>query len=115
MHDQLATGQKLRVLTIVDIFSRFSPALDARFSDRAEDVVRTLEETCMATGKPTTICIDQGSEFISRDLSLWAYGNEVTLDFSRPGKPAVASHDATPGLLFTWLTPLYVASGIDIW
>uniref|UniRef100_UPI002492A95A integrase core domain-containing protein n=1 Tax=Roseibium album TaxID=311410 RepID=UPI002492A95A len=28
-----------------------------------------------------------GSEFISRDLDLWAYANEVTLDFSRPGKP----------------------------
>lgn len=28
-----------------------------------------------------------GSEFISRDLDLWAYANGVTLDFSRPGKP----------------------------
>jgi putative transposase len=28
-----------------------------------------------------------GSEFISRDLNLWAYANDVTLDFSRPGKP----------------------------
>ncbi len=31
--------------------------------------------------------VDDGSEFISRDLNLWAYANEVTLDFSRPGKP----------------------------
>lgn len=28
-----------------------------------------------------------GCEFISRDLDLWAYANEVTLDFSCPGKP----------------------------
>ncbi len=28
-----------------------------------------------------------GTEFISRDLDLWAYANDVTLDFSRPGKP----------------------------
>ena len=28
-----------------------------------------------------------GSEFISRDLDLWAYANDVILDFSRPGKP----------------------------
>ena len=28
-----------------------------------------------------------GSEFISRDMDLWAYKNNVTLDFSRPGKP----------------------------
>jgi putative transposase len=34
-----------------------------------------------------TIRVDNGSEFISRDLDLWAYANDVTLDFSRPGKP----------------------------
>ena len=28
-----------------------------------------------------------GSEFISRDMDLWAYQRGVTLDFSRPGKP----------------------------
>ena len=32
VHDQLATGRKLRVLTIVDRFSRFSPALEPRFT-----------------------------------------------------------------------------------
>jgi len=30
---------------------------------------------------------NQGTEFVSRDLDLWAYANGVTLDFSRPGKP----------------------------
>ena len=40
VHDQLATGQKIRVLTVVDTFSRFSPAIDPRFSYRAEDVSR---------------------------------------------------------------------------
>ena len=39
-------------------------------------------------GPPKTIRIDNGSEFVSRDLDLWAYVNGVTLDFSRPGKPA---------------------------
>ena len=28
-----------------------------------------------------------GPAFVSRDLDLWAYANDVTLDFSRPGKP----------------------------
>lgn len=31
VHGQLATGRKIRVLTVVDTFSRFSPAVDARF------------------------------------------------------------------------------------
>ena len=36
---------------------------------------------------PKRIRVDQGSEFISRDLDLWAYLHDVTLDFSWPGKP----------------------------
>ena len=87
VHDQLATGKKIRVLTVVDTFSRYVPVLDPRFSYRGEDVVRTLERVCARTGYPTTIRVDQGSEFISRDLDLWAYTNGVTLDFSRPRKP----------------------------
>ena len=87
VHDQLATGRKIRVLTVVDTFSRFSPAADPRFSYRAEDVVATLERVCAKLGYPKTIRVDQGSEFVSRDLDLWAYAKGVTLDFSRPGKP----------------------------
>jgi putative transposase len=87
VHDQLATGRKIRVLTVVDIFSRYAPIIDPRFSYRGEDVVQTLERVCAKTGYPSTIRVDQGSEFVSRDLDLWAYSNGVTLDFSRPGKP----------------------------
>jgi putative transposase len=87
VHDQLPTGRRLRVLTIVDTFSRFSPVIDPRFSYRGEDVIRTLEEVCKEIGYPATIRVDQRSEFISRDLDLWAYQIGVTLDFLRPGKP----------------------------
>jgi len=87
VHDQLATGKKLRILTIVDTFSRFSPAVDPRYNYRGEDVVMALEKVCRKTGYPKTIRVDQGSEFISKDLDLWAYAKGVVLDFSRPGKP----------------------------
>lgn len=87
VHDQLATGTKLRVLTIVDTFSRFSPAIEPRFNFRGADVVEVLERVCRAIGFPAAIRVDQGSEFVSRDLDLWAYQRGVTLDFSRPGKP----------------------------
>jgi putative transposase len=43
VHDQLATGRKLRVLTIVDTFTRFSPATEVRFNFRGTDVVEVLE------------------------------------------------------------------------
>ena len=74
-------------LTVVDTFSRFAPAIDPRFSYRGEDVVQSLERVCAKVGYPATIRVDQGSEFVSRDLDLWAYSRGVTLDFSRPGKP----------------------------
>jgi putative transposase len=70
VHDQLATGRKIRVLTVVDLFSRYSPVLDPRISYRAGDVVQTLERTCAMTGYPKIIRVDQGSEFVSRDLDL---------------------------------------------
>lgn len=87
VHDQLATGRKLRILTVVDTFSRLSPVVDPRFSYRGEDVVATLERACRKIGYPKTIRVDNGSEFISRDMDLWAYQRGVILDFSRPGKP----------------------------
>lgn len=87
VHDQLALGQKLRILTVVDTHSRFCPALDARFSYRGEDVVKTLDKVCGRIGYPKTIRVDNGTEFVSRDLDLWACAKGVTLDFSRPGKP----------------------------
>jgi len=87
VHDHLATGTRLRVLTIVDTFSRFSPALEPRFSFRGADVVQVLERVGREIGLPASIRVDQGTEFVSRDLDLWAYHRGVTLDFSRPGKP----------------------------
>ncbi|WP_425277096.1 IS3 family transposase [Fulvimarina pelagi] len=87
VHDQLATGRKLRILTVVDTFSRFSQVINPRFSYRGEDVVQALERICSEVGYPKAIQVDQGSEFISRDLDLWAYQKDVILDFSRPGKP----------------------------
>lgn len=86
-HDQLATSKKLLVLTVVDAFSRFSPVNHARYPPRGGVVVRTLAEICKRVVYPKTIRVDQGSEFISRYLDLWAFQNDVTLDFSRPGKP----------------------------
>ncbi|MBP1807807.1 putative transposase [Rubellimicrobium aerolatum] len=87
VHDQLATGTKIRILTVVDAYSRFSPAIVPRFSFRAPDVIAVLDRVGREIGLPKTIRVDLGSEFISRDLDLWAYQRDVTLDFSRPGKP----------------------------
>ena len=43
--------------------------------------------------------VDERSEFISRDMDLWAYRRGVTLDLSRPGKgtDTPSSRPSTPG------------------
>jgi putative transposase len=87
VHDQLFDGRKIRALTIVDTLSRLSPAVDVRQSYRGKDVVETLERGAAEFGYPKTIRVDNGPEFVSKELDLWAYMKGVTLDFSRPGKP----------------------------
>ena len=87
LSDQLFDGRKIRVLTIVDAYSKVSPAIDVRDRYTGADVAATLTRVCRDHGCPRTIRVDNGPEFISRDVDLWAYMNGVTLDFSRPGKP----------------------------
>ena len=82
VQDRLVTGRKIRILTVISIFSRFSPATDPRCSYRGEDVVQILERICGQMGYPRSIRVDQGSEFISRDLDLRAYQKGIVLDFS---------------------------------
>ena len=36
---------------------------------------------------PQRIQVDNGPEFVSKELDRWAYENSVILDFSRPGRP----------------------------
>jgi putative transposase len=87
VHDQLFDGRKIRVLTIVDTFTRLSPAIEVRQQFRGADVVEVLERVSHEMGYPKTIRLDNGPEFISKELDLWAFMRGVTLDFSRPGKP----------------------------
>jgi putative transposase len=87
VHDQLFDGRKVRVLTVVDTFTRLSPAIDVRQNYRGCDVVETLERAATEHGYPKSIRLDNGPEFICKELDLWAFMKGVTLDFSRPGKP----------------------------
>lgn len=87
MADQLFSGRRFRLLTLVDNFSRESLAIEAGQRLTGDNVVRVLERVCAKRGTPQSIRVDNGPEFISRSLDLWAYWNNVTLEFSRPGKP----------------------------
>ena len=86
--DQMFDGRRFRALTIVDNFSRKCMAIHPEKSIRGLNVVNILDY--LKTEKksiPQRIQVDNGSEFISKELDLWAYENNVTLDYSRPGKP----------------------------
>lgn len=85
--DALFTGKKLRILTIVDAYTKESPGIGVGFTYKASDVVKTLDQAIGRHGIPHVIRIDNGPEFISKELDLWAYHHKVILDFSRPGKP----------------------------
>lgn len=86
--DQLFDGRKIRALTIVDNFSRQCVEIFVGQSLKGEDVVGVMERLRVHYGTaPKRIQVDNGSEFISKIVDLWAYDNGVTLDFSRLGKP----------------------------
>lgn len=88
MADQLLSGHRIRILTLVDNFSRESLAIEVGRRMTGDHVVEALERVNRHRGTcPETIRVDNGPEFISKSLDWWAYWNGVTLDFSRPGKP----------------------------
>jgi putative transposase len=66
VHDRLATGRKVRMLTIVDTLTRDTPAIEPRFGYRACDVIGVLERVGPEHGIPQAIRVDPGSEFVSR-------------------------------------------------
>lgn len=85
--DNLYNVQKLRCLTIMDNHTRISPTIGVDFRYRACNVIDTLNQAVKRYGKPDCIRVDNGPEFISKELDLWAYARGAQLDFSRPGKP----------------------------
>ena len=72
---------------MIDNLSRECPLLESGFSLTGKKVADALEGLARVRGYPSTITVDNGPEFISKALDLWAYQNGVRLDFIRPGKP----------------------------
>ena len=85
--DALFDGRKLRMLTVVDCYTRECLAIDVGQSLKGDDVVDSLNRITARRGLPKTIKTDNGSEFISKVMDKWAYERGVEIDFSRPGKP----------------------------
>lgn len=88
VHDQLFDGRKFRALTVVDIFSRYCLEINVQKSFTSSSVAHIMENLKHQYGNvPKMIRLDNGPEFIGKELDSWAEFNKVTLDYSRKGKP----------------------------
>jgi putative transposase len=84
---RLADGRWIRVLTVVDQYTRECLVLHADTALSGEKVAAPLDRVVALRGAPRSITVDNGTEFASKAMDHWAYINEVHLDFIRPGKP----------------------------
>lgn len=87
MCDQLADGRKIRLLNIVDEYTRECLRIEVDTSLNGVRVVRALEELRTSRGLPERLLTDNGPEFAGRTLDCWAYARGVKLQFIEPGKP----------------------------
>jgi putative transposase len=87
MADQLANGRSIRTLNVLDDFNREGLCIEVDFSLPAERVVRSLNQIIEWGGKPNTIRVDNGPEYISGKLMEWAEKQGVRLEHIQPGKP----------------------------
>lgn len=92
VHDNLANGSKLRLLTVIDVFTRESLAIEIGARLRGEHVASVLNRLVYLRGKPETVFCDNGAEFTGQIVDLWAYTHKVSMDFSRPGTPTDNAH-----------------------
>jgi putative transposase len=92
VHDQLAGGSKLRLLTVIDVFTREALAIEVGPRLRGEHVAAVLNRLVYLRGAPKAVFCDNGAEFTGQIVDLWAYTHKVRLDFSRPGTPTDNAH-----------------------
>ena len=88
MSDKLSDGRSIRILTVVDQFTRECVWLEADRSMNGAKVVAALTRAITERGgAPQSITLDNGSEFTGRAMEAWAMQTGVQLCFIRPGRP----------------------------
>ena len=87
MRDNLSSGRAIKVLSVVDTYTRKCFRIEVDTSINGMRVARVLSEIGQIEGLPEIIINDNGPEFISNAMDNWAYQRGVKLTFIRPGKP----------------------------
>ena len=87
----LVTGTEYYAHAPVTDFFQYAVARDGLAEPeqrlKGEDVVRVLNRIKISRGVPKMVHCDNGSEFCSQAVDLWAYQHGVRMAFSRPGIP----------------------------
>lgn len=87
MKDALSSGRKLKVLPIIDGYTKKCFKIEVDTSINGARVVRALNDIALKQGLPEIIIVDNGPEFIGKAVDEWAYRRGVKLFFITPGKP----------------------------
>ena len=85
--DTLSWGRRLRILAIVDDFTREALALVVDTSIGGWRLARELDVLIARRGKPLTIVSDNGTEMTSRAMLEWTNRTGVNWHYIAPGKP----------------------------
>ncbi len=90
--DSLASARHVRILTVVDVFTRECLALETDTSMGSLRVLRVLDSIMAERGAPLRLRCDNGPEFTSRAFLAWALVRKIELVHIRPGKPVENAH-----------------------
>jgi len=85
--DQSLSGRSLKMLTLIDEFTRECLAVEVGISIKSERVRRILQRICADKGNPELMRSDNGSEFIGKAVNEWLAENGIKPIFIEPGKP----------------------------
>lgn len=92
VHDRLASGRAVRVLGVVDTFTRECLALEVDTSFASRRVTRVLDAIIAQRGRPQRLVMDNGSELTSRHFLSWGVEGKLELAYIQPGKPVQNAH-----------------------
>ena len=87
VHDQLASGRRLRILNVVDDVTKECLAAIADTSISGRRVARELTALVARRGRPTVIVSDHGTEFTSNAMLAWTGETGIGWHLIAPGKP----------------------------
>ena len=87
VHDAVECGRTIRVLSVVDAYTRECLALEVDTSFASRRVTRVLEAIVTERGVPQAIRCDNGPELTSRHFLAWCVERQIELLHIQPGKP----------------------------